>query len=49
MNCPNCNKSNPGGLVYCIDCKNPLLISSNNPAGIEWIEIPDVGKGCMRY
>ena len=39
MICPNCNRPNTGGMVYCIECKNPLLISSNNPAGIEWIEI----------
>ena len=39
MECPNCNKPNPGGVVYCKECGTPLLIAPDNPAGIEWVEI----------
>ena len=35
MEYPNCKKPNPGGLVYCLECGKPLLISPDNPAGIE--------------
>lgn len=39
MECPNCHKSNPGGVVYCKECEKPLLIARDNPAGIEWVEV----------
>ncbi len=39
MECSNCHKPNPGGLVYCKECGKSLFISSDNPAGIEWIKI----------
>lgn len=40
MLCPHCSKPNPGGLVHCRECGKPLLIARDNPAGIEWVEIP---------
>ena len=40
MNCPHCNTENPGGLIYCKECKKPMLVSEDNPAGIEFISIP---------
>jgi formylglycine-generating enzyme required for sulfatase activity len=39
MECPNCNKPNPGGVVYCKECGKTMLIASDNPAGIEWVKI----------
>ena len=39
MECPNCNKPNPGGVAYCMECGKPLLITLDNPTGIEWVKI----------
>jgi formylglycine-generating enzyme required for sulfatase activity len=39
MECPNCNKPNSGGVVFCRECGKPLLIAPDNPAGIEWVRI----------
>jgi len=41
MICLACQKENPGGLPHCKFCGAPLLVSEENPAGIEWVDIPE--------
>ena len=49
MICQTCQKDNPGGLPYCTFCGSPLLVTEENPAGLEWVQIPEGTylSGCM--